>query len=157
MPASHIQAATAMGHRSDMKTLVAVAIVVVLLLICFVGLRRDGCCKDRMGGTLENPGNPMRYAYGDWLIARAAAGGPAHGLRSEDGAVGHDHGAGGVSRVAFNDNHGYHSEKEGLSVRENMSVGAHWDSEASYGHTADTLSAFSLSGYNEDTPATSWV
>lgn len=41
--------------------------------------------------------------------------------------------------------------------REKMSVGAHWDGDAAYGHSADTLPSFGLSGYNEGVPTPSWA
>ena len=37
-----------------------------------------------------------------------------------------------------------------------MSVGAHWASAGSYGHTGASLPAFGLSGFNEETPTATW-
>ena len=61
-------------------------------------------------------GNPQRYEYGDFLVAAAAAGGPPHGLRELDHDRGYDHGAGGVSRVDFDQGHGYYAY-DGLGSR----------------------------------------
>jgi hypothetical protein len=143
----------------------AAGIVVVLLLIVLY-MWHEHAVKNtgekmyvRKNRVYDNPGNPTRYEYGNYLMGRAAQGGPAHGRRAHDGHRGHDHGAGGVSHVDFDHNHGYHMNDglgERFSSREGMSVGAHWDTDGTYGHTAATLPSFGLSGYYEDTPTASW-
>jgi hypothetical protein len=61
-------------------------------------------------------GTPQRYEYGDFLVAAAAAGGAPHGLRELDHDRGYDHGAGGVSRIDFDQGHGYYAY-DGLGSR----------------------------------------
>lgn len=128
----------------------AAAIVIVLLLVILYmwhqhAVKHTGetmyIHKNRAYGA---PGNPQHYEYGDYLKARAAQGGPAHGRRAHDGHRGHDHGAGGVSHVDFDHNHGYHSQHaddglgERFSSREGMMNTAHWDQAGTYQHTGMT-------------------
>jgi len=142
-------------------------------------------------------GNPQPYTYGDYLISRAAQGGPRHGDRARDGHRGHDHGVGG-SRVDFDYGHGYfaadgvgekmascegmmstgHWEQPGTYQhtpatwglpaggvlqnysgysKEPMMSTAHWDHERSFGSGADTLAAYSYSGYSEEVPTPGWA
>jgi hypothetical protein len=130
--------------RASYYVAAAVAVVIVLLLIIFYAIyRRHPEATGFTPYTKQIPGNPQHYEYDKYLKARGG-----HGNREYDYNRGHDHGAGGVSRVPFNQFDGYYSAKN----KEGMSVGAHWQTMGSYGHTGATLPAFDLSGYYGNVP-----
>lgn len=110
----------------------AAAIVVVLLLVILYMWHQH---------AVKNTGETMyirkNRVYGD-------PGNPQH----TDMTWGLPVGEGRVDYSGFS--------KEGFGGRESMSVGAHWGTDGTYGHTASTLPSFGLSGYYLDTPTASW-
>lgn len=126
-------------QRARMCYYIAAVITVVLLLIIYRMWRdhaeKNGFASDQHGRVPDNPGNPQQYEYGHYLKARAALAAGLHGDRAYDYNRGHDHGAGGVSRIDFDQAHGYRAN-DGLG--ELMMNTHHWDQEGTYQHTADT-------------------
>ena len=51
---------------------------------------------------------------------------------------------------------GYLDTSKAHRGKDAMSVGAHWDTDGTYGHTAATLPSFGLSGYYGDVPTDSY-
>jgi hypothetical protein len=110
----------------------------------------------------DNPGNPQRYEYGNYLMARGKSRQPGCRRRSKDlmmntahwdtdGTYGHTSPTWGLPPYG-----GLQPDYSGCS-KEGMMSTAHWDTDGTYGHTGPTLPAYGLSGYYEDAPTAPWA